>query len=391
MKILLLCDYYIPGFKAGGPIRTIANMVDRLGEIFEFKIVTSCYDLGEKIQYKNININTWYCVNKAKVLYLPLGIKGLNIFFSALKNTDYDLIYLNSFFSPKTIITLIMRRCYIIRNVPIVLAPRGELFSGALSLKSKKKTRYMWLAKQFGLYEKINWHASSSQEKEAILYWLNVGQRKPNKFMITVAPNLADYRALKINPITKKTKLIDSLSIIFISRVSKNKNLHGALHILQSVKSNVDFNIYGPTEDIEYWKECQKIIKQLPKNIVVTYHGVLPPEKIHDSLSQHHLLLFPTLGENFGHVILEALCAGCPVLISNRTPWKDLYAQGIGYDLPLEDVSEFHKTIELFVKMDQKEFDEWSKRAMTAGLSYLQNDTIVDQNRKLFEQAVNFE
>lgn len=37
MKILTLADYYLPGYKAGGPIRTLANMVDMLGDEFKFR------------------------------------------------------------------------------------------------------------------------------------------------------------------------------------------------------------------------------------------------------------------------------------------------------------------------------------------------------------------
>ena len=45
---------------------------------------------------------------------------------------------------------------------------------------------------------------------------------------------------------------------------------------------------------------------------------------------------FPTLGENYGHVIYEALDSGCPVLISDQTPWRGLSEVGAGWDLPLD-------------------------------------------------------
>jgi hypothetical protein len=32
--ILVITGYYLPGYKGGGPIRTLANMVDRLGSRF---------------------------------------------------------------------------------------------------------------------------------------------------------------------------------------------------------------------------------------------------------------------------------------------------------------------------------------------------------------------
>jgi len=38
--ILGLVEYYLPGYKSGGPVRTIANMVNQLSDHFEFWIVT---------------------------------------------------------------------------------------------------------------------------------------------------------------------------------------------------------------------------------------------------------------------------------------------------------------------------------------------------------------
>jgi hypothetical protein len=34
LKIMTFVGSYLPGYKAGGPIRTLANIVDRLGDEF---------------------------------------------------------------------------------------------------------------------------------------------------------------------------------------------------------------------------------------------------------------------------------------------------------------------------------------------------------------------
>ena len=36
LNILIFADYYLPGFKAGGPIKTLSNLVDQLGDEFHF-------------------------------------------------------------------------------------------------------------------------------------------------------------------------------------------------------------------------------------------------------------------------------------------------------------------------------------------------------------------
>ena len=56
VKILLLVPEYLPGFKAGGALRSTVNMIDRLGGEFDFKILTSDRDEGDQNSYKNVKI-----------------------------------------------------------------------------------------------------------------------------------------------------------------------------------------------------------------------------------------------------------------------------------------------------------------------------------------------
>jgi hypothetical protein len=57
--ILTSVGYYLPGYKAGGPIRTLANMVGRLGDEFQFKIVTADRDFDDTKPYPEIKIDGW--------------------------------------------------------------------------------------------------------------------------------------------------------------------------------------------------------------------------------------------------------------------------------------------------------------------------------------------
>jgi glycosyltransferase involved in cell wall biosynthesis len=126
---------------------------------------------------------------------------------------------------------------------------------------------------------------------------------------------------------------------VFISRISPKKNLLFALRMLQSVLGDISFDIYGPIEDARYWNRCEKAIGTLPPNVRVKYMGMVEHEKVGEVFAEHDLFLFPTLGENYGHVICEALSAGCPVLISDQTPWRHLQEEGAGWDIPLAEMN----------------------------------------------------
>jgi glycosyltransferase involved in cell wall biosynthesis len=84
-------------------------------------------------------------------------------------------------------------------------------------------------------------------------------------------------------------------------------------------------------------------------------HPAVSHEKVAGLFSTNHLFYFPTLGENYGHVICEALAAGCPALISDRTPWRGLERAGAGWDLPLESPERFRAAIQRAVDMTHEE------------------------------------
>ena len=383
LRVLVFIGFYLPGYKGGGPIRTLANMVDRLGDEFQFKIVTADRDFGDTWFYSGIKINGWNRVGKAEVFYMPLKKRSLRCFRRLLYSTEYDVLYLNSFFSPHfTIKPLLLRKLRLIPNRPSVVAPRGEFSLGALGLKSFKKRVYMTVAKALGLYKDIIWQASSEHEELYIWRWFGRNAR------VMVAPNLPPLlnTADELAVVRDKTK--GCLKIIFLSRISRMKNLDGALKMLKGLKGKVEFNIYGPMEDKAYWAECQKIISSLPENIEVKYCGSIAHDKVGAVMREHDLFFLPTLGENFSHVILEAFCAGCPVLISDQTPWRDLEEKGVGWDLPLSKPEMFQEVLQKCVDMNDEEYVKWSERARVYGLQVSQDDKVVEQNRQLFHYAV---
>ena len=383
LKILTSIGYYLPGYKAGGPIRTLANMLDRIGDEFQFKIITPDRDFKDTKPYPGIRIEDWNNVGKADVFYMSQKKRALRDFRRLLCSTEYDILYLNSFFSPHfTIKPLLLRRLRLIPDRPVVIAPRGEFSPGALGLKRLMKRVYLLVVKVFGLYRGVVWQASSEREELDIHQWFGSG------VPVVVAPDLPPviHSADELPPKSKKTA--GCLKIIFLSRVSRMKNLDGALKMLKGLKGKVELNIYGPIEDKPYWVECQNIISIMPENIGVRYCGSVDHDQVRTVMREHDIFFMPTLGENFGHVILEALCAGCPILISDQTPWRDLEEKGVGWDLPLERIEIFREVLQRCVDMNNEEYVKWSERARGYGMQVTRDDGVVEQNRLLFRSIL---
>jgi len=380
--ILTLCDYFLPGFRAGGTVRTLAGILEHLSDEFFFSVITRDRDLGETKPYDQIPVNWWQPLEAGQIVYLPPSALTISNLRRLISSTEHEVLYLNSWFSvPFGIVPLLLRRLGLITRRPVIIAPRGELAAGALSLHSVRKRLYIRAAKALGLTREVVWQASGTHEKEDIRRVF--GNRVP----VVIAPDLPTV-GFPINA-HRDQKKPDRLRILFVSRISRVKNLEGALTLLQGVKGDVQFSIYGPIEDVEYWKRCQERIRLLPANVAVSYGGPVSHDRISQLMSHHDLLFLPTLGENFGHTILEALASGCPVLISDRTRWRGLAEAGVGWDVSLDDPGRFQEIIRRCLAMDAPVWEGLSVSARLYAAQRLRDPEALEQNRRLFRYASN--
>ena len=144
------------------------------------------------------------------------------------------------------------------------------------------------------------------------------------------------------------------------------------------------FDIYGPQEDPDYWRECQALIEVLPAHIRVNYCGNVMPEDVRRTFSDYDLFFFPTRGENYGHVIAESISAGTPVLLSDQTPWRDLESEGLGWDLPLRDPQAFAEKIDHFAAIPAEERDARRPGIYAKALEKLTDQAAIQANKDLF-------
>lgn len=379
-KILCVTDFYLPGFKGGGPIRTIANMCAALACEIDFNIYTRNHDLGESQPYKGVVSGTWSKVGDATVYYDSSSAFGATGLIKAIKSVDFDLIYLNSFFSWHGSISICLRKTSVhLKDKKILLAPRGEFSAGALQQKFFKKKFFLLVAKLFGLYKDVYWHASSELEAEDIRRALSIERKKIFVASDLVALSDADFPSIDEN----ESQSNNLLKLGFVSRISPMKNLDGLLKILQKIKENVSLSIYGPIEDKNYWQTSQSIIDLMPSNVSVQYCGELPPSEVSKAFSKFDLFVFPTLGENFGHVIFESLRAGTPVVVSDQTPWQH-QADGSITVLSLADDKAWMDAIASASCRSFEEKIAVKKAAFSYAKKYLEESNEVAANLNMF-------
>ena len=382
-KVLVFADYYWPGYKSGA-LRTVVNMVDRLGDRIEFYVITRNHDGGDPTPYTSVTANAWNQAGKARVYYAEPDKLTRGLIRQLVTEVKPDAVYLNSCFAGMSVKFLTLRRLGQIPKIPVVLAPEAELMPSNLRLKGGKKRLYCAVAFPLGIYRNLIWKAASEPEIDDIRNLVGADSDvhlAPNMPPKTILP---DYRSSD-----KPEKRSGQVRLVFVSRIMDKKNLTFALRLLREIKGEVVFDIYGPLEEPAYWAECEALIRQLPANVTAQYCGSVVHEEVAPTFSRYHYFVLPTLGENFGHVIIESLAAGTPVLISDRTPWRDLTAQRIGWDMALEDEALWVATLQRCVDMDGAEFTEWAAAAREYALNWLASPELERSNFAVLQHALN--
>lgn len=373
-EIIIFLHYYLPGYESGGPLRSISNLVESLGDEYKFRIVTCNHDLIKKEPFQNIQFDCWVNVGKADVWYVSGNLFGQFKLIRELQKSCKSILYLNSLFDPLfSILPLVAHKVGLFKFDKVIIAPRGELANGALQFKGIKKWLFLRLAFFLNLHQNILWHASAEMEKNDI----------KGNFSGVTAANIHIASDLPLWP-GKLSNTYRSGNLVFLSRITRMKNLDFALKALKKCREPVTLNIYGTIEDEKYWKECIDLIDKMPNHVKVNYQRAVLPCDVFDVLSRHGLFFLPTHGENYGHVIAESLASGTPVLISDLTPWGDLAKHRAGWVLPLDDIDAYTMTIERWLKMTVLEHEEMSSSARDYASKRLYTVELLDANRNLF-------
>jgi len=373
-NILVLVDWFHPGFRAGGPIRSCLNFAYAMAKDYNIWVLSADTDFGSEQPYSDIEVNQWVDFDdNIKAMYLSKDKKNYTQVKETIGNLNPDYVYINIVFSVVySIFPLLMKVRNQIKS-QFVICPRGMFNQHGISKKTFKKTTFLNVMKTIGAFKGVTFHATSELEKNDIKKFLGDQQN-----VITV-PN---FPPSKIEPFQPRTKKEKSLSLIYLARIHPVKNLLFFLKLLLKFPHQIKLNIYGPVEDAEYWKSCQAIIEQSDSEI--THKGEVTHDQVKHILKEHDFLLLPTHGENFGHSILESFQAGRPVMIANTTPWRNLKAKKVGWDLTIEKEDEFLEALEKAYFMDNETYLEWSKNSWNLASEVINESTTLETYKTIF-------
>ena len=304
-----------------------------------------------------------------------------------MSSRNSDIVVLSSFFDREfTLPSLLLRRFGRIPNLPTILSPRGEFAPGALSLKAGRKRAYLALAKRLGLLDDVWLHATEVHEVDDIR---RMGLRCRG---VIEAANPRQWLACP--PATAPPGEVSEerpLKLAFLGRITPVKNLLFAIDAMSRVKAPARLDLFGPIADADYWRQCETAIVALPTHIEVRAHGALPHERVPETLAGYDLFFLPTLGENFGHAIHEALMSGLPALISDTTPWRRLERHGAGWDVPLGDPERFAACIDAMAALAPSGRDALRRGARDLAERRYRESSAIEAHRDMFHRVIAVE
>lgn len=368
-KIFITIPWFLPAFRAGGPVQSIANLIREYHDGVEYFIFCSDVDLngavleniitGEWVRYNN-HTQVWYALPEKlseTMVKQVAAVKPGILFIIGIFSWHFNMVPLLHCKAPKKIIST-----------------RGMLHPGALSQKSWKKKIYLRLFKLLEYHYKVHFHATDEEEHQ---YINNYFDGIPEIFTAGNFPN-------QLGRLPMPAKEPGNLILISVGIVSPMKNILLVLRTLEKALANIQYDIYGPVKDLEYWEACLVQIKRLPANISVLMHKEIEPIKVAAAIAAAHVFILPSKSENFGHAIYEALSAGRPVITSYNTPWNQLRLGMAGMNVSLEDNQSLSEAITFFAAMDNNTLAQWHHGALAYAAKAIDLETLRQQYRTMF-------
>jgi glycosyltransferase involved in cell wall biosynthesis len=205
---------------------------------------------------------------------------------------------------------------------PFVVSPRGMLAPAALAFSRWKKRAFWALLQGPVIHGAACIHATSEQEYEEIR---GFGVANP----VAIIPNGIDLPGVAAPP---SAGLAVERVVLTLGRIHPKKGLDSLVHAWSRVEAKYPgwrLKIVGPPE-LRYDNELRALAASL-RLTRISIEGPIYGEAKTAAYRDADVFVLPTLNENFGLTVAEALAAATPVISTIGAPWGGLEREGCGW------------------------------------------------------------
>lgn len=207
-------------------------------------------------------------------------------------------------------------------GVPLVLSPRGMLGQAALAFSSRQKSIFWHLLQRRALQSLTCFHATAPSEVDDIRAF---GLDMP----VAIIPNGIDVAPFfqRAAPEPNRPR-----QVLYLGRIHPKKGIDRLLSawaILKGTYPDWELRIVGPSEQ-GHVAELKCLAHEMNLRNV-RFEGALHGSEKTAAYLDAALFVLPTLHENFGMVVAEALALGIPTITTIGAPWKGLVTARCGW------------------------------------------------------------
>ena len=334
ITVLASIEWFVPAYRAGGIISSLKNQVEHLKGDIDFRIVTGNADLTSTAPLSD-EVNCWTMRDGHQVWHSTSTPDWTRL----VDDVQPDLIYINGLFNGPFNRSLL--RWTRNSGIPTRLASHGMLAPNALRIKPWRKWAWLTTQRILGSLNHVDWHATSATERHQIKRWFPAAR-------VHVAQNLPPNLALS------PSSPSNGIHFLSIGRVHPIKNYPFAAQCLtrlaEHTGKHIVYRVIGPIEDPA---EKGRILNYSTDQLSCEVIGERSPNHLAAEFQRANALLVPSLTENYGQVIAEALANGVPSVVSDQTPWGRFPSSPALQCLPL-DTTEWIKAMEPLMDLDRR-------------------------------------
>ena len=156
--------------------------------------------------------------------------------------------------------------------------------------------------------------------------------------------DVEQFHPQKRNGIMHKRFGIDAgLKLIYVGRVSKEKNLHLLADVFRRLTAQLPDVRLVVVGDGPYLQEMQATMAGLP----CYFTGYLTGDNLSQMYASADLFVFPSTTDTFGNVVLEAQASGLPVIVSDKGgPCENMLPGKTGMVVPGDDAESLLTTLQ---------------------------------------------
>ena len=342
MKILFVTPYYKPSFIFGGPVNSVSKLAESIINIdnIDLEVYTTNANGLKNLDQKTNNSTI---VDGVKVKYFKRYFANNSFFISpalsmALLRSirKYDIIHVNMWWNWVSIISALIA---IIFGKKVVISPRGSITEYIINYKNSKLKKLIHQSIGEWILKKSHFHLTSNVE-------LNDTKKITPVNSYDIIYNLIDLPILK--GVKKRRDSEGTFTMIFMSRVHEKKGIELLLNSLALIESPILLKIAGDGEK-EYVEKLKGLILELGITSKVEWLGWLDNRRKFDELMKSDLFVLTSYNENFANVVVEALYASTPVLVTNEVGLSDFVQHnGLGWTTE-SNVAAITETIKLIL------------------------------------------